>query len=175
MLPREATALARPLSAPHPATPSGLQSCPHSEQWALLSQRFPGQQEVLGPSPAGEQSLGRGVSVTCKPGAQRGHSSGCGAGVGRDRDVALTPEEHDCPSVRALALRLSWFHLLTSWDCPLSLSWLLCKAEETEPFLPSLQSLRVRRWALVGTVFPPLCQSSPQPLTGTCGDFRRTH
>lgn len=84
--------------------------------------------------------------------------------------MAVTPEEHDCPSVPALALRLSWFHLLTSRDCPLSLSWLLCKAEETEPFLPSLQSLRVGRWALGGPRgFPPPLPAVPTASLGPAG------
>lgn len=63
--------------------------------------------------------------------------------------MAWPLEKHDCPSVPAFALRLSRLHLLTSWDCPSSLSWPLCKAEETEPFLPSQLHLWVRWWALV--------------------------
>lgn len=72
-----------------------------------------------------------------------------GLGWGGKGAAASTLGKHDWPSVSASALRLSWFHLLTSWDCPLSLCWPLCKAGETGPFLPSQQSLQVRGWALV--------------------------
>lgn len=52
--------------------------------------------------------------------------------------MALTLEKHDWLSVLAFALRLSWFHLLTSCDCPSSLFWLLCETGKMGPFLSSL-------------------------------------
>lgn len=96
--------------------------------------------------------------------------------------MALTLEKHDWPSVPALALRLSWLHLLASWDCPLSRAWLLRTAGEKGPLLLSLQPLWVRSVVVLNPPAAPLhvprapflCQSSPQPLTGAHGDFRKT-
>ena len=92
--------------------------------------------------------------------------------------MALTPEKQACPSVRASALRLSRLHLLTSWDCPSSLSGPLCQAKETGPFLPSLQHLLVGWWEQAPRTFPAasrmsqdpfLCRPSPLPLAGPTG------
>lgn len=83
----------------------------------------PWQQEVLGSSPTQEQSLGRDAPMTSKLGSSKGpFFLAAGLWWGRNGAVALTLGKHDWPSVPAFALRLSWFHLLTSWDCPSSLS-----------------------------------------------------
>lgn len=141
----------------------------------------PWQQEVLGPSPTHEQSLGRDAPMPSKLGSSKGpFFPAVGLRWGRNGAAALTLEKHDWPSVPASALRLSWFRLLTSWDYPLSLSWLLGRQGPFFLHCSPCGSGGGPWWPLrpfccpCTSHAPFLCQSSPYPPTGAHRDFKET-